>query len=44
MVSDLHQMYDAVCAGRVEDARLHADEELPDDERTEMEKKWRRGA
>lgn len=42
MLTRLHNMYDAVCAGREEDLRRHADEDVPDGERTEMEKLWRK--
>jgi hypothetical protein len=41
MIGELYEMYDAVCAGREDDARRHADD-VPDDELPPLARLWRR--
>lgn len=41
MISELYEMYDAVCAGREEDARRYADD-VPEDDMSPMERIWRK--
>jgi hypothetical protein len=41
MIRELFTLHAMVGAGRTEEARRYADDDLPDDERTEMERRWR---
>lgn len=41
MISELYEMYDAVCAGREEDVRRYADD-VPEEDMSPMERIWRK--